>query len=559
MNKSILDNINEPIRINIAFQGGGAKLAALIECAKQLQTLEKQDKIKIVSLAGTSAGSIAAGLLATGFDFSKADERIEVLFHNLQSRLKVKNLLGSKTLGTLNKIRSGMSIYDSSALTDFLDKLFKDYAQGTTKFSELKYPLKVVVTDLSSCSKKTYCSLKTPESKLIEAISNSCSLPFIFHSHNSNKYYVDGGLCENLPVEEFDVNDGVYNIAIGFKDEDGGTFNKFDGTLDYVERVISSSINNGVQRSENSTKCNYVIKLTPIINTLQFSEAIRCMKENRWESECELELSKALLRLSAMRDEERSFKNKSNHQKTKLEKLREDLYDALSLMEHHNVRYLQKEMSVVPYCLFSKDDDRGIIPDKIKQVEVIEPREPLRCYHVQLATDVDALKRYHVRVIDEYGMSVPHKVFEVERIDKNVLPEGYLTTLYIFFCDYLKANKKYKIYVTYSIQNAMEPLAVTHSQDSMICSNDRRKDAIYDKLLLVFFCPPGMESAFKASHDVYKHDVNNGLVAVEGRALDHTDVVESDMPHEDGITKYIGWAYEGLRFGQSCCVKITRT
>lgn len=105
-------------------------------------------------------------------------------------------------------------------------------------------------------------------------------------------------------------------------------------------------------------------------------------------------------------------------------------------MEHHNVRYLQKEMSVVPYCLFSKDDDRGIIPDKIKQVEVIEPREPLRCYHVQLATDVDALKRYHVRVIDEYGMSVPHKVFEVERIDKNVLPEGYLTTLYIFFCDY---------------------------------------------------------------------------------------------------------------------------
>jgi predicted acylesterase/phospholipase RssA len=549
---------DKPIKLNIAFQGGGARLVALIECARQLQVLVDNKKVEIVSVAGTSAGSIVAGLLATGFDFSKAEDRVESLFTLLETKLTAPRKMGNKLLGVLFKIKSGKSIYDTNALIQFLDQLFKDYANGATQFGALKYPLKVVVTDLSIRSKKTYCTHNTPESKVIEAIAHSCSLPFFFHSHGSTKYYVDGGLCENLPVEEFEMTDDIYNIAIGFEDDNVGTFSNFEGTFDYVERVISASINNSVQRSENSTKCHQVLKLKPIVNTLEFKYAIECMKEGRWRSECELKLNKVLVELRTTHKRELAFKSKNEQQKTKLDDMRENLYEALSILEHHNVKYLQKETSVVPYCLFPKDDDRGIRPDKIRQVEVIEPLEPLRCYHVQLAVDVDSIKRYNVRVVDEFGNSIEHKVFEVERIDKNVSESGYLTTLFIFFDKYLHPKRQYKIYVTYSIYNTMILLSEQGNIDYIVAANDRRKDAIYEKLLLVFFCPPGLENSFKHGHAEYKHDVQQGLKPVKGRDLGDVDKVESDTPHEDDIKHYIGWAYEGLEYNQSCCLQLVR-
>jgi predicted acylesterase/phospholipase RssA len=50
----------------------------------------------------------------------------------------------------------------------------------------------------------------TPEVKVIDAVRASCSLPFIFPSYEINgKYYYDGGICNNCPIDIVDEIDSI--------------------------------------------------------------------------------------------------------------------------------------------------------------------------------------------------------------------------------------------------------------------------------------------------------------------------------------------------------------
>lgn len=554
----MLSGIDQPIKLKLAFQGGGAKLAALVECAAQIQELQRAGKVEIVSLAGTSAGSIVAALVACDFNFSIAKERISKLFATLESDLLVERKFFSKTFGAVKNVYNGETLYKPKALKNFVDGLFSEYIDGSTVFSELELPLSVVVTDLSTRSKKTFSSQLTPNEKVLESVVYSCFLPLIFHAHSSSTYYVDGGLCENLPVEEFDICDGIYNVAIGFDDELIETFDGFDGVKDYLERVISSSINHGVRRSENSVKCHAIIRLSPSVGTLDFKNAIDKLNEGVWRSECELALVKALLNLNKRREDENTFKKREEAQKTKLDKTREDLYEAFSILEHHRVKYLKKEISVVPYCLFPADDERSINPDKVKQIEVIKPLEPLRCYHFQLAADVDEIKRYRVVVENvKENKVISHKVFEVERTNTAVIEGGFLTTLFIFFDEYLPPEQECKITVNYSIFNTMKLLNEAAGIELMTCMNDRRQDACYEEATMVFFCPPNLENMLSMSHASDVWDVERGLKAVTGQLITSEDLA-SPVPLDEGISEVLAWRCQNLRFNESCCVRINR-
>jgi predicted acylesterase/phospholipase RssA len=59
-------------RVQLAFQGGGAKLLAMLPVAHAFSDCVHHEKIiEISAVAGTSAGSICAGLLAKNCDFNK--------------------------------------------------------------------------------------------------------------------------------------------------------------------------------------------------------------------------------------------------------------------------------------------------------------------------------------------------------------------------------------------------------------------------------------------------------------------------------------------------------
>jgi predicted acylesterase/phospholipase RssA len=65
-----------PWRIQVAFQGGGAKLCDLLAAAAAIKELENQKEVEVTRVAGTSAGAIAACWYATGLDIDLIRQRL---------------------------------------------------------------------------------------------------------------------------------------------------------------------------------------------------------------------------------------------------------------------------------------------------------------------------------------------------------------------------------------------------------------------------------------------------------------------------------------------------
>src|SRR5262245_57623104 len=53
-----------PLRLQLAIQGGGAKIVSLLAAAEYIQGLQRNKKIQLARIAGTSAGVIVGCLLA---------------------------------------------------------------------------------------------------------------------------------------------------------------------------------------------------------------------------------------------------------------------------------------------------------------------------------------------------------------------------------------------------------------------------------------------------------------------------------------------------------------
>src|SRR5688572_7458070 len=53
-----------PVKLQVAFQGGGARLAVLLAAAEAIQALETDGIIRVTRIAGTSAGAIVGAFLA---------------------------------------------------------------------------------------------------------------------------------------------------------------------------------------------------------------------------------------------------------------------------------------------------------------------------------------------------------------------------------------------------------------------------------------------------------------------------------------------------------------
>ena len=106
--------------MDFVFQGGGAKLVPLIAAAHAVSDLSRNKKVPVERVSGTSAGSIAATVLALDID--------PVLFR--QRLLELTPIYFPKIVRKISLLRSapkvlrGVPLYDRSEYEDFLEKLF---------------------------------------------------------------------------------------------------------------------------------------------------------------------------------------------------------------------------------------------------------------------------------------------------------------------------------------------------------------------------------------------------------------------------------------------------
>jgi predicted acylesterase/phospholipase RssA len=278
--------------IQLAFQGGGAKMIAMLPVADAFCAAQSQGFVKIKAVAGTSAGAICAALVAGDADFDKVKAYIidhgeewisKLVPHPLHSTISAHKQFGWIGILThLGLIRDvllrGKPMLDADALRGFLAGLLKA-ATGTTdhRVDQFSTSLSIIASNIVTSS-----AVKHQDGDLISALTDSCSLPVLLRSFKTlaGNHHVDGGLCDNLPVEGLleDVDAPVFAIFPAASRDEA----VIDNIIAYLFALFGASINHGVLRSTAMVSPAFRFEVKTEIELLQFKKAIRYLQDDNW-------------------------------------------------------------------------------------------------------------------------------------------------------------------------------------------------------------------------------------------------------------------------------------
>ncbi|MEY4875223.1 MAG: hypothetical protein RL708_372 [Bacteroidota bacterium] len=222
---------------NLVMEGGGIRGIAYVGAIDELQKNNLLDSIQ--NVAGTSAGSILAVLLAVDY---KADELKEILA-NIKFQQFNDNEFGFVS-GSKRLIKK-YGWYKGNNFENFIEKLIsKKTAQHNITLLQLHQlhilqPLKykdlfVTATDLVSQQAIVISYKNYPEMPVSKAVRCSMSIPYYFKpvqwifksdSFSYQQILVDGGVLMNYPITIFDKQYSS-NQTIGLRLDDSiETFN----------------------------------------------------------------------------------------------------------------------------------------------------------------------------------------------------------------------------------------------------------------------------------------------------------------------------------------------
>ncbi len=204
------------MEVNLVLSGGGARGFAHIGVIKALL----ESGIHFSAISGTSSGALIAALFCDGYS---PDEITEICREALP-------------LTHIN-IHFTQSLLSNSSMRSLLEKYLKNKT-----FEELPLPLFVSLTDLD-----TGKQVVVNKGNLIETLIASASVPILFSPAKiEGKYYVDGGMSNNLPVEPFIDSDLK---TIGVHVNPVSPYNSSLSMLQQFERVVHLGIYGNVVRS----------------------------------------------------------------------------------------------------------------------------------------------------------------------------------------------------------------------------------------------------------------------------------------------------------------------
>jgi NTE family protein len=229
------------LKADAVFEGGGVKGIGLVGA---LCSLEKRGYVW-QRMAGTSAGSIVAALVAAGYT---AKELEKILFDlDFNSFIDEKGLQSLPLVGKSLSFLISKGIYNGNKIEEwirmYLQKkgklLFKDVStNGQSK-------LKIVAADIT---KKDLLILPDDLVKygidpmnfeIAKAVRMSISIPFFFKPikfgyKNGMSYIVDGGVLSNFPIWIFDTSGKPRWPTFGFKLTEPKSLNNGLGKRDIV-------------------------------------------------------------------------------------------------------------------------------------------------------------------------------------------------------------------------------------------------------------------------------------------------------------------------------------
>lgn len=266
------------MKLGVALSGGGIRGIAHAGALKALE----ESNIKIDIIGGCSSGSLIASLYAMGY----SPYYIYILFKRY-----AKEIININTAPIISGIGNYL-INKTSTLKGFhsgenLEKAFNrfSYKKGIRKISDIKMPLVIPSVDILN-SKEYIFTNYIPEAekdsdKYISNITvgksvhaSSCFPAAFSPCKFKNHLFMDGGILDNIPVEEVKKQGADKVIAIAFHSDD---IDENSNVMDYVMKTVDIM---GKQISEKSlSESDYILDIyTDKCGLLDISKLDSCYK-----------------------------------------------------------------------------------------------------------------------------------------------------------------------------------------------------------------------------------------------------------------------------------------
>lgn len=242
------------IPIQLAIQGGGAKITHLIAALEAVQNLEREGVLRVTRIAGTSAGAIAGALYAARVDMQRA----RAAFESHREELLRAFPPVSARLRAAWKLVTRRPFWDAAPLRRVVASLLAP----CERLGDLEIPLVIVAADLTNMQPRVYAGAAEP---LISSLMDSAGIPFFFRTavpdaHGGYRVIVDGGVCDNLPTDElsYSAENGEV-VGITFSVSRNGT--PLSGYLDFARALLDTALNASVLRAQLALGLNsFVIR-----------------------------------------------------------------------------------------------------------------------------------------------------------------------------------------------------------------------------------------------------------------------------------------------------------
>lgn len=373
-----------PLKVQLAIQGGGAKISALLAATEALEELSEAGRLRVTRVAGTSAGAIAACLFAGKIPISEVKAYLlGGIGRELADYFPPPTWWSFYQTGV-----HGKAFWRTDLLQEYLSKLFAGHDLFEIADLERKGGMEVLIVaaDLRDSRKVT----AEKDKSIVSALMDSCGLPFCFRTwpKSDGPVIVDGGLCENLPIGELqkDDEDGPI-VAISFK----RSLTTTPKTLtEFSMALLNTAINNSMYRARSGLAQDCILEIETAIGTFDFKKAVtdglgadyKLVQQQTKDFFEEFIAGKTKRKTAVIGDPW----TENNPRAT--ESMR-DLWKVYSAQHAHNTfKYWDCLLEVTAHSIRQDLDARQ--PDQMMYFSVFQPIDiPIQCMSVALMSSVE--------------------------------------------------------------------------------------------------------------------------------------------------------------------------
>lgn len=517
--KSNIKGADEMIKLRFAFQGGGAKLVTLLAAAKAVYDLHTDPvcPLEIDKIAGTSAGAIVAGILACEKDPQIVRAYLQKNGLAYESKIfKNQNVL-TKAYKLLIR---GKALYNYNDLSNFIESLLKitgiDPNQSIT---ETKLNLEIAATDILQQKTCIYPRYSNDATALYKAISDSCSLPFLFKFTNgiNSSHILDGGLVENVPIKRISENyDKSRVIAFTFGEPQAP--GEIGSARQYISALIDSSIASNVRSSLDLIPESNVISLPNEFSTMDFRAAI----EHGLDDHFKYVYNDVKSRLNSIIEREDRLEKQQNNPGTRLSRTineKRSAYEIYSSLSKSNLRLTEISISIAAESLGTNLNHGHKKFDQIQTTYAIHINNhgvgifPFKVFITSNTDDID-FSTSDIEAYDSENNPISFTLLagEFEKID-----DTYNFPIYIFFdskeispgLNYIYI--KHTDLVEHTFPKFMHKMEDGPEKVMMLC-----QQPAYESVEIRVHLPEEIMAHMKVSQLTENDDIPNGSDIAEG-------------------------------------------